>query len=113
MNPYGLLAAAGVVLAFGSDAPVTPVDPWGAVRAAVEHRSPGSGIGAAEALAAHTCGGYRAAATVDPLAGTLAAGAPASYAIWDSSDPPCCLRTVHRGRILFERDADSGRTGGP
>jgi predicted amidohydrolase YtcJ len=113
MNPYGLLAAAGVVLAFGSDAPVTPVDPWGAVRAAVEHRSPGWGIGAAEALAAHTCGGYRAAATVDPLAGTLAAGAPASYAIWDSSDPPCCLRTVHRGRILFERDADSGRTGGP
>ncbi|HSL08125.1 MAG TPA: amidohydrolase family protein [Pseudonocardiaceae bacterium] len=113
MNPYALLAAAGVVLAFGSDAPVTPVDPWGAVRAAVEHRSPGSEIGAAEALRAHTCGGYRAAATADPLAGTLTPGAPASYAIWDSSDPPRCLRTVHRGRILFERDADSGRTGKP
>ncbi|HEV7451664.1 MAG TPA: amidohydrolase family protein [Pseudonocardiaceae bacterium] len=104
MNPYALLAAAGVVLAFGSDAPVTPIDPWGAVRAAVEHRSPGSGIGVAEALAAHTRGGYRAAATAGPLAGTLAPGAPASYAIWDGSDPPSCLRTVHRSRILFERE---------
>ena len=119
MNPYRLLAEAGVVLAFGSDAPVTPIDPWGAVRASVEHRSPGSGIGLVEALAAHTRGGYRAAATVDPLAGTLAPGAPASYAIWGNSDPPFCLRTVHRGRVLFERDgvpfgdADSGRIVGP
>lgn len=117
MNPYALLAAAGVVLALGSDAPVTPVDPWGAVRAAVEHRSPGSGIGRVQALMAHTYGGYRAAATANPLAGTLAPGAPASYAIWGSSDsaeipwtvPPSCLRTVHRGRILFERDHDLPR----
>jgi len=119
LNPFAVLAAAGVVLAFGSDAPVTPVDPWGTVRAAVGHRSPGSAIGVMEALAAHTYGGYRAAATADPLAGTLAPGAPASYAIWDSADlfgpeffkgklpvtsPPSCLRTVHRGRTLFERE---------
>lgn len=108
MNPYALLAAAGVVLAFGSDAPVTPVDPWGTVRAAAQHRSPGSGISPVEALAAHTYGGYRAAATADPLAGTLTPGAPASYAIWDGSDPPSCLRTVHRGRILFERQGALG-----
>lgn len=112
MNPFARLEAAGVVLAFGSDAPVTPVDPWGTVRAAMGHRSPGSEIGAMEALAAHTYGGYRAAAATDPLAGTLAPGAPASYAIWDGSNsadppwvsPPSCLRTVHRGRILFARD---------
>ncbi|HEY6424965.1 MAG TPA: amidohydrolase [Pseudonocardiaceae bacterium] len=104
MNPFALLAAAGVVLAFGSDAPVTPVDPWGTVRAAVQHRTPGSGIDPVAALAAHTYGGYRAAATADPLAGTLAPGAPASYAIWSSDDPSSCLRTVHRGRILFERE---------
>jgi predicted amidohydrolase YtcJ len=112
MNPFALLQAAGVVLAFGSDAPVTPVDPWGAVRAAVGHRSPGSEIGVREALAAHTYGGYRAAAVTDSLAGTLFPGAPASYAIWDALwdeaevcgiDPPACLRTVHRGQVLFER----------
>jgi len=33
--PLGSLAAAGVRLAFGSDAPVTPLDPWAAVSAAV------------------------------------------------------------------------------
>ncbi len=113
MNRYALLAATGVVLAFGSDAPVTPVDPWGAVRAAVGHRSPGSEINAVEALAAHTYGGYRAAATEDPLAGTLFPGAPASYAIWDSPTfpsvgTPSCLRTVHRGRVLFEREGALG-----
>lgn len=118
MNPYAQLAAAGVVLAFGSDAPVTPVDPWGAVRAAAGHRSPGSEINAFEALAAHTYGGYRAAATENPLAGTLVPGAPASYAIWDSSadvrgafpgtDTPSCLRTVHRGQVLFEQEGALG-----
>jgi predicted amidohydrolase YtcJ len=110
MNPFAVLEAAGVVLAFGSDVPVTPVDPWGTVRAAVGHRSPGSGIGAMEALAAHTYGGYWAAATTNPLAGTLAPGAPASYTIWDGvecfpcADSPSCLRTVHRGQVLFEQE---------
>ncbi|MGH8916747.1 MAG: amidohydrolase family protein, partial [Actinomycetes bacterium] len=119
MNPYALLAAVGVGLAFGSDAPVTPLDPWGTVRAAAAHHSPGSQINAIEALAAHTYGGYRAAATDDPLAGTLLPGAPASYAIWNSSDgfgddgfgddgfgadTPTCLRTVHRGRVVFEQE---------
>lgn len=113
MNPYALLTATGVVLAFGSDAPVTPVDPWGAVRAAAGHRSPGSEINAVEALAAHTYGGYRAAATEDPLAGTLFPGAPASYTIWDSpafpaAGTPSCLRTVHRGRVLFEQEGALG-----
>ncbi|HEX4101349.1 MAG: amidohydrolase family protein [Pseudonocardiaceae bacterium] len=110
MNPFALLEKAGVVLAFGSDAPVTPGDPWSVVRAAVGHRSPGSEIGAMEALAAHTYGGYRAAASTDPLAGALVPGAPASYAIWDGTEPagfpgvtsPSCLRTVHHGRVLFE-----------
>ncbi|MGH3798203.1 MAG: amidohydrolase [Pseudonocardiaceae bacterium] len=118
MNPYAQFIAAGVALAFGSDAPVTPLDPWGAVCAAVRHRSPGSEINALEALAAHTFGGYQAAASADPLAGTLFPGAPASYAIWDTTElpgddtpdrgTPACLRTVHRGRILFEQEGALG-----
>ncbi|MGH3669066.1 MAG: amidohydrolase, partial [Pseudonocardiaceae bacterium] len=87
-------------------------DPWGAVRAATAHRNAGSAIGVMEALAAHAYGGYRAAAVPDPLAGVLSPGAPASYAIWDNADfagfppagTPSCLRTVHQGRILFERE---------
>ncbi|MGO1317395.1 MAG: amidohydrolase, partial [Cellulomonadaceae bacterium] len=40
MNVFADLAAAGVPLGFGSDTPVTPFDPWGAVSAALWHRSP-------------------------------------------------------------------------
>jgi hypothetical protein len=103
MNPFAALAAAGVVLALGSDAPVTPLGPWEAVAAAVGHRTPGSGLTEAAALAAHTVGGHRAAGDRDPLAGRVVAGASASYALWDG--PPGehrCLRTVQRGRVLHD-----------
>src|SRR5918997_7704 len=101
MNPYAALVGAGVTLAFGSDAPVTPVDPWAAVRAAVSHRTPGARLGEDVAFAAHTRGGHRAAGVTDPVAGTLVPGAPASYAVWDGEGN--CLRTAHRGRTLFDR----------
>ncbi len=109
MNPFAALRDADVVLALGSDAPVTPVDPWAAVRAAVEHRTPASALTAAQALAAHTVGGHRAAGDRSPLAGRLLPGAQAGYAIWDGAGPldgspgsPRCLRTVHRGTVLHD-----------
>ncbi|WP_170231886.1 amidohydrolase [Saccharothrix saharensis] len=133
LNPFSRLAAAGMVLALGSDAPVTPVDPWATVKAAVHHRTDGHGISARAAFTAHTRGGWRAAGVDDGLTGTLQPGAPATYAVWDaahlevaapdtrvqrwSTDPrsrvpalpaldgptPTCLRTVLRGRTLFDR----------
>ncbi|HEX3779180.1 MAG TPA: amidohydrolase [Pseudonocardiaceae bacterium] len=82
LNPFATLAAAGVTLAFGSDTPVTPVQPWAIVRAAVSHRTEGFGISARAAFTAHTRGGWRAAGVNDGLTGTLAPGAPATYAVW-------------------------------
>nr|WP_255425866.1 amidohydrolase family protein [Pseudonocardia petroleophila] len=106
MNPFAALHAAGVELALGSDSPVTPVGPWEAVRAAVAHRTPGSGLTTAQALAAHTVGGHRAAGDTDPLAGRIVPGAPASYALWDGAVGDgrvgTCLRTVQRGRVLHD-----------
>ena len=81
LNPYAALAAAGVALALGSDAPVTPLDPWGTLRAAVHHRTAGSGLSARAAFAAHTRGGWRAARLDE--AGDLVPGAPATFAVWD------------------------------
>lgn len=130
MNPYAALAAAGVALALGSDAPVTPLDPWGTVRAAVQHRTPGSGLSARAAFSAHTRGGWRAA-RIDGV-GELTPGAPATFAVWElpdelvvqvpdervsawSTDPrsgvaglpdlagpdPVCRETVVRGTAVF------------
>lgn len=84
LNPLALLASQGVPLAFGSDSPVTRFDPWASVRAAVNHRSPGSAISARAAFAAATRGGWRAGGVRDGQTGTLVPGAPASYAVWDT-----------------------------
>ncbi|MHA3021929.1 amidohydrolase [Mycobacterium sp. BMJ-28] len=86
LNPFALLASQGVPLAFGSDSPVTGLDPWQSVRAASEHRSPGSAVSARAAFAAATRGAWRAAGVRDGVTGTLVPGAPASYAVWDAGD---------------------------
>lgn len=110
LNPFATLRDAGVSLAFSSDAPVTGIGPWAAVRAAIRHRTPGQELAAEDAFAAHTTGGWRAAGSTDPAAGTLVPGAPATYAIWDATSfaeaceqPPRCLRTVLRGETIHER----------
>ncbi|CRK56463.1 Exoenzymes regulatory protein AepA in lipid-linked oligosaccharide synthesis cluster [Alloactinosynnema sp. L-07] len=86
LNPFSRLAAAGVILALGSDAPVTRVDPWATVQAAVHHRTDGHGLSPRAAFTAHTRGGWRAAGVDDGLTGTLQPGAPATYAIWDAPE---------------------------
>jgi predicted amidohydrolase YtcJ len=84
LNPFAALARAGVPLALGSDSPVTPLDPWGAVRAAAFHRTPEHRISARGAFHAHTRGGWRAVGRDD--AGVLVPGAPADYAVWRVGD---------------------------
>ncbi|WP_328745541.1 amidohydrolase [Streptomyces sp. NBC_00285] len=131
LNPFAALLRAGVPLAFGSDSPVTPLDPWGTVRAAAFHRTPEHRVSVRAAFTAHTRGGWRAVGRDD--AGVLVPGAPADYAVWRtgelivqapddrvarwSTDPgsgtpglpdltpgldlPVCLRTVVGGRTVF------------
>jgi hypothetical protein len=77
MNPFGSMHRAGVVLAFGSDAPVTPFDPWGGVRAAVHHHDEAERLPVEDAFEAHTRGGHRARR--DDAAGVLVPGAAATY----------------------------------
>jgi predicted amidohydrolase YtcJ len=119
MNPFADFRDAGVQLAFGSDSPVTPLDSWSAVRAAVCHSRPEQRLDIATAFAAATVGGHRAARRDN--AGTLAPGRAATYAVWDvpgdlrdglpdlttsGSSSPRCVRTVVGGTEVF---AASGR----
>ncbi|ONH32970.1 amidohydrolase [Pseudofrankia asymbiotica] len=121
MNPLAALAAAGVGLALSSDAPVTPLDPWGAVRAATGHRTPAARLDPASALRAATHGGWHAARADADGSGSLAPGHPATLAVWrlpagltpasappqpplpDLAGPdPACARTVLGGEVLFD-----------
>lgn len=86
LNPFAAMAGAGVSLAIGSDAPVTALDPWAAIRAAVHHRTPGHGLSPRAAFAAATRGAWRAGGVRDGVAGTLVPGAPASYAVWEADE---------------------------
>ena len=68
LNPFAAFVAAGVGLRFGTDSPICPVDPWGGVRAAVQHRTPAARIPADVAFDCHTV--------------PLAAGGPVTFAVW-------------------------------
>ena len=108
LNDFAAIASTGISLAFGSDAPVTPPRPWAMLRAAVHHRTDGSGISPRAAFAAATRG--RVAGRWGPgrLAGTLDPGAPASYALWEAggSGGQC---PHGRGAALVDRSALAGR----
>lgn len=114
MNPFADLAAAGVVLAFGSDSPVTPLDPWGAVAAAVGHREPAHRLSARAAFTAHTRGGWRAlgAAGRGRLgSGRLVVGEPASYAVWEAGE--LVVRASDERVRVWSTDPRSGVPGLP
>jgi predicted amidohydrolase YtcJ len=130
LNPFALLASQGVPIAFGSDSPVTGLNPWATVRAASRHHTPGSAVSVRAAFAAATRGAWRAGGVRDGITGTLVPGAAASYAIWEADelelsapadavqrwstdqrsrvpalprldDPlPRCRQKVHRGAVI-------------
>ncbi|RYV50695.1 amidohydrolase [Pengzhenrongella frigida] len=82
LNPLADLAAAGVPMAFGSDSPVTPFDPWAGVGAAVTLHEADQRISARAAFRAHTRGGWRLAGLDHTGAGEIRLGAPAHLAVW-------------------------------
>ncbi|WP_336921240.1 amidohydrolase [Aquipuribacter sp. SD81] len=89
LNRVGALAGAGVPLAFGSDSPVTPLDPWGTVAAAAFHHDDAERVSARAAFAASTRGAHRAAFDdrhVHDSLGVLVPGAPADLAVWEAGE---------------------------
>lgn len=125
LNRFADLAAAGVPLAFGSDAPVTELGPWEAVCAAVRPHETSAGLSVPDAFAAHTVGGHHAAGRAD--GGLLRPGADATFAIWNTADGrvrrdgaplpdlgdalPTCLATVRSGQPIYEDRTWSGALG--
>lgn len=135
MNAFASMMAEGMTVALGSDSPVTPFAPWEAVRACVNHHDDKQRVSARSAFLAHTRGGWRAAGFDDRgyldlgLPATFAvwevgdlvvqapddriqtwstdprSGTPGLPDLSPGAPPPTALRTVVRGRIVF----DSGK----
>lgn len=135
LNPLADLVSGGLPLAIGSDSPITPFDPWGAVRAALFHHEPEQRITARAAFRAHTRGGWRLAGMEG--VGELRVGSPAHLAVWrsdalvvqvpegalptwstdarggtpllpdlsDEAARPQCVRTVRAGRVIYDAEA--------
>ena len=118
MNPFASMLRAGVPVAFGTDAPVTPLTGWAMVRDAVHHSRPDERLDVATAFACATVGGHVAAGDDDE--GVLVAGGSATFAVWDvehrlldpatglprlgADDPlPACAATVVDGGAAHGR----------
>ncbi|CAN5177982.1 amidohydrolase [soil metagenome] len=112
-NPFARL---GRHVAFGSDAPVTALGPWAAVRAAAHPHLPEHAMSLPDAFRAHTVGGWDAAGV---SAGHLTVGAPAHLATWDvpsgltperlpdltpGADLPVLRRLVSGGRTIYQQE---------
>ncbi len=106
-NPLRALADRGVGIAFGSDANVTPLDPWAAVYAA-EHRGFAEHqVSRLEAVSMSTLGG-RSAARQDRFVGVVRAGMRADLAAFEgdpyaAEDPrgARCALTIVGGRVAY------------
>ena len=82
MNPFRTMIERGLVIGAGSDAPVTPLDPWLAVAAMEDHHSPAQRLSRAVALRLATVGGAELAHQEDKK-GALEPGSHADFAAYD------------------------------
>lgn len=89
ISPFRSILDNGVPLAFGSDSPLTPSDPFGAIHTAVSRRVSDNlelglreSLTVMEALQAYTAGGAKASSEI-ALKGVIAAGQLADLAVLD------------------------------
>jgi len=80
-NPFFEALNMGIVLAFGTDSPVTAMNPWQTLKAATTHPNPSQRLSMRAAFVAHTRGGWRA--VHDDESGVIALGAPAHFTVWN------------------------------
>ena len=107
MNPFRTMLERGIELGAGSDAPVTPLDPWLTVASMEQHHDRGQRLSRAEAFALHTTGGARLAHQEEKK-GALAPGMHADLAAYevDPFDVPTVeglrpILTVSLGREVY------------
>lgn len=109
MNHFASWTRAGLPIAFGSDAPVTPAAPWEWIRAALFHSNAAERMTARAAFAAATRGGWRAAGRLGE--GVIAPGAVARLAVWDAER--ILVQTPDARMAAWSTDERAGTPGLP
>lgn len=109
-NPYRSLIAAGVTIAGGSDAPVTPLDPLLGIRAATELPNTSERLSPEDALALFTTNAAYSLKMEDRI-GAIRTGMEADLVI-TTADPRVnpqtrILATIRAGRIIFSTQSQS------
>ena len=84
MNRFHDVIECGGRLALGSDSPVTPMEPWSSVEAALTHYQPQQRLNFRQALTAHTQAAWQSIG--EDRAGRLAVGHDAHLAIWQTPE---------------------------
>jgi predicted amidohydrolase YtcJ len=82
MNPFRTMLQRGLVVGAGSDAPVTPLNPWTGVAAMEHHHDPAQRLSRLEAIRVHTAGSARMAHQEEKK-GVLEPGFHADFAAYD------------------------------
>jgi predicted amidohydrolase YtcJ len=107
MNPYRTMLERGIEVGAGSDAPVTPLDPLGAVAAMQAHHEPAQRLSRLEAIRLHTIGSARLAHQEDKK-GALGAGMHADFVVYpqdpfetESLEGLAPILTVSLGRDVY------------
>jgi len=106
MNRLASLQTAGVRVMLGSDAPVTPLGPWGAIRASMLHHTPAERVDFGVAFHTHTKAAWQGAGVDD--AGVLASRQMAHLSFWDAArvddllhhPAPTTVATMVAGRMI-------------
>ncbi len=103
-NPYRRSLDAGVRLAGGSDAPITPIDPVAGMRAAMAHPNPKEAVKGEEALAMFTSEAAFAL-NRESTCGSIAVGKDAALTVLTSdprTDDRCeVVATIRDGRCIY------------
>ncbi len=107
MNPFRTMIERGIEVGVGSDAPVTPIDPLGAIAALESHHDPAQRLSRTQAIRLHTIGSARLAHQEDKK-GALGPGMHADFVAYpgdpfeaealEALDP---ILTVSLGRDVY------------
>lgn len=106
MNRFASVHHAGVRVLLGSDAPVTAMGPWDAIRAAMQHQTVTERLDFSSAFGAHTRAAWHGVGVDN--AGTLVPNSSAHLAFWDATSvdyllnqqTPETVATMVAGRLI-------------